>query len=168
VSGVKRLWLPLLNPLHVPLVAEVIVVLGLAAPPPLAGGLAGLATGRLPAVVLPIHVPVIRDKELSATTALASGRSATHAPKEGSNTPPFQPNPPRTKKSQNRRRKKTFQPEFSKKTQAHEAGISDRPSPPAFIPPSTASPGANSLVRLLFVVVLFLPLAILLRRRTGG
>jgi hypothetical protein len=31
-----------------------------------------------------------------------------------------------------------------------------------------ASPGANSLVRLLFVVVLCLPLAILLRHRTGG
>jgi hypothetical protein len=69
---------PGLHTLHRLWTAEVIAIAVLAQPSALAGGLAGLPTGGLETIALPIGSSRIWDKQLITTAAFASVQRAAH------------------------------------------------------------------------------------------
>ena len=90
---------PVPHSLHVLRAAEVIAVGRLAQPTLLAGLLAGVAAIGLATVMLAALIAVIREKELAATSALASCGTETHGPPKPS------PNQRQSKKNQPARKK---------------------------------------------------------------
>ena len=80
---------------------------GLAQPSPLTGGLAGLTTSRRRAVLLARVVAVVRNEKLPAATTLPSGHFAAHAPRDWKKKPLSESRKQETKKTENRRRKKS-------------------------------------------------------------
>ncbi|MPN52211.1 hypothetical protein SDC9_199867 [bioreactor metagenome] len=74
---------PLLDPLHMGLVAEVMFVLWFSKPAPLTPSLAGPATIGGRAEKLPVGIMRLRREENLATSAFASATLGTHRPKSG-------------------------------------------------------------------------------------
>jgi hypothetical protein len=69
---------PALNAADLIGAAEIVAITVLAQPPPLAGGLTGLATCGLGTIFLAVLSAWIGKEKLSAAAAFASGQSAAH------------------------------------------------------------------------------------------
>ena len=74
---------PLLDPFHMGLVAEVMLVLWFSKPAPLTRSLAGPATIGVRAEKLPVGIMNLRSEENLATSAFASATLGTHRSKSG-------------------------------------------------------------------------------------
>jgi hypothetical protein len=69
---------PSLHTAHSRRTAEVVAIAVLAQPPTLAGGLTGLATGRLGTILLPVNGAGIGKEKLLTTAAFTSFRRTAH------------------------------------------------------------------------------------------
>src|SRR5690242_17481330 len=108
---------PLPNALGVVRPAEVIPVGWFAQPPSLAGQFADLPTSRLAAVMLVMLVAVIGEEKIAATAALTSlGLRGHRGPKRPRPGRKEKPNARSKEGAQERRRKKSFQQKFGRKT----------------------------------------------------
>jgi len=131
---------PGLNAAHLIWSSEVIAVAVFAEPFALAGCLAGLSASGVDTVPLTVCRSWIRNEELVATTALASGFETGHGAYHLAQLRSERKRKTKWQENDNGRRKKSFQREEPEEKPTEENGFSNRHVFTTFIPPLTPFP----------------------------
>ena len=128
---------PLLDPLHIGGVAEVVSIAGFPQPTPLTGGFAGPATFRSQTEKLTAGVMNVWSKTSFAAAALALVVLGTHRLPSGKKTRPSNQSKNRPGRREKTKKEEKFYSEAWKKTTPKKTEFSNRQLFSTFIPPLT-------------------------------